>query len=128
MKKFIVVSHSADGKEVVRKEFEAGVDEFVVWKLGNNDRPATQDDINDFQKLLTDALEIAKGGEVVNIVTHHALNVERVQFQPGCCVNGCCQTLPLESPDDLLERANAELDELQAIDDDLADDEPQNPQ
>ena len=53
-----------------------------VWKIGNEDRPATQKDIEDFTKMLVDALENLKNpDDVVSIITHHAVEHRIVQSE-----------------------------------------------
>jgi len=48
--------------------------EFIIVKLGNEDRPASQEDIDAMAKSLKKAIK--KGKNIV--ITHHAIEFERV--------------------------------------------------
>lgn len=54
----------------------------VVWKIGDKDRPATDEDIRDFAELLTESFE-NQTDQPLHIITHHAVQVERLDLHHG---------------------------------------------
>jgi hypothetical protein len=89
--KHVVVANTENGKVDV-KEVESNVDGLIVWRIGNNDRPATAEDIVDFQQALAAALAASKDAPL-HIVTHHAVDVIQVNLGDGCCQNECCKNV-----------------------------------
>jgi hypothetical protein len=53
------------------------IGDIFLWKIGNNDRPATKEDLKDFAKNIEDTL----GGKNLNLISHHAVEVETIQSE-----------------------------------------------
>lgn len=72
MSKFKIVSH--DGELEKEIEYDRGQKTLYIWKIGSDDRPATAEDINDFVRMLSQAIS----GNIPNIVTHHNVSCEKL--------------------------------------------------
>ena len=68
-----------DGNQVEKKSPR----KLHVWLIGNNERPATEEDIQEFIKGLEKAQE--PGDEPVHIVSHHAVQYFSVCLEEDCC-------------------------------------------
>lgn len=71
-----VKSHYALSVEIMQGRcFE---DYTLAWKLGNKDRPATNDDIKDLSEDISKLLKIVNEGDDAHFVCHHCISVEMV--------------------------------------------------
>lgn len=60
---------------------EVEEDEILVVRVGNENRPASQEDIDTVLQNLEFAKNTTKNGEKVTLVTHHAINFVKVKKQ-----------------------------------------------
>ena len=68
------IGSALDQVEIMKEEELEGC--LLVVKIGNQDRPASPDDINLAYKMLNEVLDGVKGVRVV--VTHHAFDISKV--------------------------------------------------
>lgn len=68
-----------DMKDAPEKDCPFEYGDIIIWKLGNDERPASKEDLKDFADQLGEALV---GKDVVkNVKSHLALNIEIIQGQ-----------------------------------------------
>lgn len=57
----------------------------IVWKLGSEEKPASDDDIKNFQKFLNKKSnkKFIKKLKAHNVVTHHAVTIDIINVAKG---------------------------------------------
>jgi hypothetical protein len=70
------IGSALDQVEIMKEEDLEGC--LLVVKIGNQDRPASPDDINLAYKMLNEVLDGVKGVRVV--VTHHAFDITKISL------------------------------------------------
>lgn len=77
----VVYNSKADKAEVVAK-IDKFVERIILVKVGNNDRPAEAEDIEDMAKVMESALRSENAaGDLATLVTHHAVQIENIYIK-----------------------------------------------
>jgi hypothetical protein len=55
--------------------------QIILWKIGSNERPATEEDINHFMSMLNEAYQSIEDGEgSASLVCHHNVICEKIDL------------------------------------------------
>lgn len=77
----VVYNSKADKAEIVAK-IDKFVERIILVKVGNNDRPAEAEDIEDMAKVMESALRSENAaGDLAALVTHHAVQIENIYIK-----------------------------------------------
>ena len=52
----------------------------VLFKIGTDERPASQDDIKDFKRLLEEVKKAGKSHEEACVLTHHCVTMHELEL------------------------------------------------
>lgn len=77
-----VVVHSEEDGAKILSQIEKHVDRIILVKVGDKDRPATEEDIKDISQCMDKALKSENPrGDISALVTHHAVEIVDVYIR-----------------------------------------------